>query len=45
MAKKNSTRGTYIFEDGYTVWFHGLSAREKMIEVRKHGKVVRFIPD
>jgi len=45
MAKKNSTRGTYIFEDGYEVWFYGLSARERANEVRKHGKIVRFIPD
>lgn len=41
---KNNTRGTYIFEDGYTVWVNGMSARERSIEVRKHGKIVRFIP-
>jgi hypothetical protein len=44
MAKKN-TRGTYIFEDGYEVWVNGMSARERSIETRKHGKIVRFIPD
>lgn len=44
MAKKN-TRGTYIFEDGYEVWVNGMSARERSIETRKHGKIVQFIPD
>ena len=37
-------QGTYIFADGYEVWFYGLSAAEKRNEERKHGKVVRFIP-
>jgi len=37
-------QGTYIFTDGYEVWFYGLSAAELRNEVRKHGKVVRFIP-
>jgi len=42
---KNNTRGTYTFADGYTAWFNGLSAQEKRVEVWKHGKIVRFIPD
>lgn len=37
------TRGWYFFEDGTQAWFSGLSAREKAIEVRQHGKVVKFI--
>lgn len=37
-------QGTYIFEDGYEVWFYGLSANEKKAEIRMHGKIVRFIP-
>ena len=43
MTKK--TRGWYFFEDGTEVWFNGFSAREKANEVRKHGRVVRFIPN
>lgn len=43
-VKTMKTQGTYIFADGYTAWFHGLSAAEKRNEERKHGKVVRFIP-
>ena len=42
--KAPKTQGTYTFEDGYTVWFYGLSAAEKKNEIRKHGKIVRFIP-
>ena len=43
MAKIKS-RGFYLFEDGAYIWFAGLSAQEKKIEIRKHGAVVRFIP-
>ena len=42
--KTPNTQGTYIFADGYTAWFYGLSATEKKIEIRKHGKIVKFIP-
>lgn len=41
MAKR--TQGWYTFEDGYVAWFHGLSAREKANEIRKHGRIVKFI--
>jgi hypothetical protein len=41
MARK--TQGWYTFADGYVAWFHGLSANEKAIEVRKHGKIVKFV--
>ena len=43
MAKR--TRGTYVFEDGHKVWYHGLSAQERKIEIFKHGKIIQFIPD
>lgn len=43
MAK--STRGTYIFEDGARIWFHGLSGLERKVAIRDHGKIIRFIPD
>ena len=36
------TRGWYTFADGYRVWFYGLSASEKKVEIRKHGKIVKF---
>lgn len=42
---RKNTKGTYIFEDGYTVWVNGFSAQEKKVEIRKHGQIVRFIPD
>lgn len=41
MARTN-TRGWYVFADGYRAWFHGLSAAEKKMEVRKHGAIIRF---
>ncbi len=41
---KNKTRGWYIFEDGYTCWYHGLSASERKMEIRKHGKIIKFSP-
>ncbi len=37
------TRGWYYFEDGFTVWFNGLSIQEKRCEIRKHGKIIKFI--
>jgi len=36
------SRGWYYFEDGYYGWFSGLSAMEKKVEVRKHGKILKF---
>ncbi len=42
MAKK--TQGWYTFADGYTAWFHGLSARERKEEIRKHGEIIKFQP-
>ena len=36
------TQGWYTFADGYRCWFHGLSAQEKKVEIRKHGKIIRF---
>ena len=43
MARK-STRGWYLFEDGYECWVNGFSAQERKVEERKHGKVIRFTP-
>lgn len=37
-------QGTYIYEDGYTAWYYGLSFRELRNEIRIHGKVIRYIP-
>jgi hypothetical protein len=42
--KKNKTRGWYTFADGYRCWYYGLSGTEKMIEVRVHGKIIKFEP-
>lgn len=42
MAKR--TQGWYTFEDGCMIWFHGLSAQEKKLEIKKHGKIIRFVP-
>lgn len=41
MARR--TQGWYTFADGYVAWYHGLSASEKAIEIRKHGKIVKFV--
>ena len=38
------TRGWYTFADGTKTWFAGLSAQEKKVEIRKHGKIVKFEP-
>lgn len=42
MAKK--TQGWYYFADGYYAWYHGLSANEKKIEIKKHGVIIKFVP-
>lgn len=36
------TQGWYLFEDGTYIWFSGLSANEKKIEIMKHGKIIKF---
>lgn len=41
---KKNTQGWYTFADGTQAWFFGLSAQEKAREVRKHGKIVKFVP-
>ena len=41
---KSRTQGWYTFADGYQAWYHGLSAHEKAVEIRKHGKIIEFIP-
>lgn len=41
---RTKIRGWYYFEDGTQAWFHGLSKREKDIEVLRHGRIIRFIP-
>jgi hypothetical protein len=38
------TQGWYTFADGYYAWFHGLSAQERKVEIRKHGSIVKFTP-
>ena len=37
-------QGIYTYEDGFQHWVLGMSASERRIEVRKHGKVVKYIP-
>lgn len=37
---KNS--GWYVFEDGYTCWYAGISKNELAWEIAKHGKLVRI---
>lgn len=36
------TRGWYWFADGSMAWFNGLSKKEREIEVRKHGAIIKF---
>lgn len=43
MAKKN-TQGWYYFEDGTSQWVMGFSTQEKAREIRKHGKIIKFVP-
>ena len=38
------TRGWYLFTDGAEIWFNGLSAHEKKVEIYKHGAIIRFMP-
>lgn len=40
---KTKTRGWYIFADGTQAWFNGLSAREKKVQIMKHGAIIRFM--
>ena len=41
MAARKS-QGYYTFADGTRIWFFGLSAQEKKIEVLKHGAIIKF---
>ena len=41
---KSKTRGWYVFADGYTCWYYGLSASEKKMLIREHGQIIRFTP-
>ena len=41
MAARKS-QGYYTFADGTRIWFFGLSAQEKKIEVLKHGSIIKF---
>lgn len=43
IKKTDKTRGWYTYEDGFEHWVLGMSAAEKRNEIRKHGKIVRFI--
>lgn len=38
------SQGTYEFADGTKFWVHGLSAKEKKEEIKKHGQIVKFTP-
>ncbi len=37
--------GWYLFGDGMTAWFYGLSAAEKRIEERNHRGIVYYNAD
>ena len=43
IKKHDKTRGWYTYEDGFEHWVFGMSAAEKRNEIRKHGKIVRFV--
>lgn len=43
--KAPKSQGWYTFEDGTRFWTYGLSAQEKKVEIRKHGKIISFIPE
>ncbi len=41
---KKNTNGYYFeFADGYHGWVLGMSAQEKKVEVRKHGKLIKWV--
>lgn len=41
----NYGRGFWFeFADGYNGWVLGFSAQERRNEIRKHGKLVKWIP-
>ena len=40
--KMKNTRGWYTFADGYRAWFFGLRGNDKKVEIKKHGKIVKF---
>jgi hypothetical protein len=40
---RTKTRGWYVFADGTQAWFNGLSAREKKVQIMKHGAIIRFM--
>ena len=42
---KKNTQGWYYFADGTAQWVMGFAAQEKAREVRKHGKIIKFVPD
>lgn len=44
MAKRNANGYYFLFEDGHSGWVLGWSAAEKRAEVRKHGRLIRWIP-
>ena len=35
----------YIFEDGHEEWCYGMSAQERRVLERRHGRIVRIIPE
>lgn len=41
---RKHTQGWYTFEDGTRFWIYGMSAHERKVEERKHGKIVSYIP-
>ena len=41
MAARKS-QGFYTFADGTRIWFFGLSAQEKKVEILRHGAIIKF---
>lgn len=45
MSKANNYGKGFYFEfaDGHHGWVLGMSAQEKRVEIRKHGKLVKWV--
>ena len=41
--KAPKTQGYYYFEDGYYCWVHGMGKEDLAIEIRKHGRLIKFV--
>lgn len=37
------SQGWYYFEDEHCTWVYGMSKNELAYEIRKHGKLIKFV--